>query len=64
MVVKMKRETFEAYKAMGKAISVQGECLIEMESGDMVPVKITDQVNYKGSKPNSFSPINVLGVNK
>ncbi len=58
-MITMSREKFNEYKRQGRAISVQGECLITLESGDLEPVKITGQVNYKGSKPNSFTPVKV-----
>jgi len=56
-MIKMNRAKFEAYMARGKGISVHGEKLIVMENGDLEPVKITGQVNYKGTKPNSFTPV-------
>ena len=61
-MIKMNRQKFNEFLARGKAISVQGENLIVMESGDLEPVKITGQVNYKGTTPNSFSPVKVEGI--
>ena len=61
-MIKMNRAKFNEYLARGKAINVQGECLIVLESGEMEPVKITGQVNYKGITPNSFTPVKVEGI--
>lgn len=61
-MIKMDRAKFEAYKGRGKAISVQGECLIVLENGDLETVKIIGQKNYKGEKPNSFTPVKVQGI--
>ncbi len=61
-MIKMDRAKFNGYLARGKAINVRGEKLIIMENGDLEPVKITGQVNYKGEKPNSFTPLKIEGI--
>ncbi len=61
-MIKMDKAKFNEFVARGKGISVQGEKLIVMENGDLEPVKITGQVNYKGTKPNSFTPVKVQGI--
>ena len=61
-MIKMNRAKFNEFLARGRAVSVQGENLIVMESGDLEPVKITGQINYKGEKINSFTPVKVQGI--
>ncbi len=61
-MIKMSRIKFNEYLARGKAVACQGQYLIVLENGDMEPVKIMGQVNYKGKKPNSFSPVKVEGI--
>jgi len=61
-MIKMDRKKFNEYLARGRAISIQGENSIVLENGDIEVIKITGQVNYKGTKPNSFSPVKVEGI--
>ncbi len=61
-MINMNRAKFNEYLARGKAVSCQGQNLIVLENGDLEPIKITGQVNYKGTKPNSFTQVKVQGL--
>jgi hypothetical protein len=61
-MIKMPRKKFNEYLARGKAISIQGENSIVLDNGDIEVVKITGQINYKGEKPNSFTPVKIEGI--
>jgi hypothetical protein len=60
-MVSISREKLNQFKRQGKAISLQGQNCV-LINGEWIPVKITNQINYKKTGKGSFSPVKIQGL--
>ena len=60
-VIEISREKLNQFKRQGKAISLQGQNCV-LINGEWIPVKITNQINYKKRGEGSFSLVKIEGI--
>ncbi len=59
--IKISREKYNNLKRQGKADSVKGQ-YFTIQKMQLIPVKITGQINYKKRGRGSFSPVKIEGI--